>query len=399
MILRMLSVLLLTAGLLCGPPASRDARAGEVSTLAAFPEGLRRGLDHLLQVSCPRGDRQLRSAEIGALLDAVAAGSPVALAPEAGSDAACAHGRFEIRRSLADIVRFGYSPDIPSHLLMPSSVRVARWTEVDGQPGRPLPRLWPLVPGLRDPVVVRGIERVENTPDPSSGAYFAYDLERALILLRHQGRLFLISVSIQKDVSEVGRRGAVIGADGDWNYLYFEEEGLDRPGLGWVRSHMYAGGSVSVYAQIDGARPLVRLGIFRWLKAGWASINMVRRSHIEAGLERYADTLRRIIEHPHLPDGDTLAAGLAQIYGLSDALLAERTRSYFQNLADTGDARLAPAVRERLDRLVADGPALHLNRDSMAALLAVQYLKALLGKPTGPEISGLDRGPDHRGRG
>ena len=392
MVVRIFSIFILAMGLFIGPMSSRAVRAADVTAPGVFPEQLRQGLDCLLRLSADRDEPFPCGGEIRALLDFVAAGTPLSLAPETASDGACAYGCFDLKRSLKDVLRIGFSPDIPSHILMPSSVRLACWTEVDGQPGRQLPPLWSMLGKLETPVVVRGVERVENTPDLNSGAYFAYDLDRTLILLRHRGRSFLISVSVQKETSEVGRKGAVIGADSDWNYLYFEEAGLDRPGLGWVRSHMYGGGSVSVYAEIGDGRPLVRCGIFRWLKAGWASINMVRRTHIEEGLKRYAETLCRIIEDPKLPDGDTLAAGFNRIQGLSDALLAERIRSYYRSLAETCGTRLSVQTRERLKRLIAQDPARHLARDRMEALLALQYLKAFLGKPTGPETRGLYSG-------
>ncbi len=399
MVVRIFSVFILAVGLLCGPIPSKAVRAADVTAPAVFPEQLRQGLDCLLRLSADRGEPFPCGGQIGALLEFVAAGTPLSLAPETASDGACAYSCFDLKRSLKDVLRIGFSPDIPSHILMPSSVRMAYWTEIDGQPGRQLPPLWPMLEKLETPVVVRGVERVENTPDLNSGAYFAYDLDRTLVLLHHRGRAFLVSVSAQKETSEVGRKGAVIGADSDWNYLYFEEAGLDRPGLGWVRSHMYGGGSVSVYAEIGDGRPLVRCGIFRWLKAGWASINMVRRTHIEEGLKRYAETLCQILEDPKLPDGDTLAAGFARIQGLSDALLADRIRSYYKSLAETCGGRLSSQTRERLKRLITQDPARHLARDRMEALLALQYLKAFLGKPTGPETRGLYNGAYSGGRG
>lgn len=377
---------------------------GGVLPAAAFqppdeiPAEVRSGLQHLIQISSNSGeDRELRVEQIAALLDMVTAGDDLPLGSEGVGEAACAYGHFDVHCLFKDILRIGFSPDIPSHVLMPSSVRFARWCEIEGQPGRTLPALCPLIEGLDAPVVLRGVEYVENTPDLNSGAYYGYPLDRTLILLRHEGRLFLISISIQKTVSDVGRKGAVVGADSDWNYLYSEEAGLGKPGLGWVQSHMYAGGSVTVYADLGQDRPMVRCGIFRWLRAGWASINVVRRSHIEEGLKRYTETMRQILENPNLPDGDSLAAGFARIDGLSDAVLLERTRSYFETLAETSGAQLSSAAREWLNRLIAEGAALHLDRDRMEALLAVQYLKAILGKPTGPEVSGLATGRS-RGR-
>ena len=377
-------------GLLFGPLAVGVGRAETPLAGSGFPGAIRNGLDHLLQVAAPRENRVVQGEQIAALLDFVATGDPLPPAAEGTLAAASAYCRFDVHRRLADVVRLGYSPDIPSHILMPSSVRLARWTEVEGQPGRQLPKLWPLVGQLDRPLIVKGIERVENTPDLHSGAYYAYDLDRTLILLQHDRRPYLISISIQKETSDVGRKGQVLGADSDWNYLYFDEAGLDRPGLGWVRSYMYAGWTVCVYADIGDNRPLVRCGIFRWLRAGWASINMVRTGHIEEGLKRYAETFRKIIEDPNLPDADTLSAGFARIGRLTDGGLVERTRRYFNALVDTYGIRLTASARQRLHQLGAGGPAASMDRSRMEALLAVQYLKAILGKHTGSEISDLN---------
>jgi len=361
------------------PPAGVPAAAG--TAVDGFPPGLGRGLDLLLRLVDRATPVPGDSAELAGLLDFVAAGPTAVDLPEGGPlTAAAAYHRFDLRSSLRDVIRLGFSPDIPSHILMPSSVRRARWVSVEGRAQHPLPRLWPLLEGLDRPVTVRAVEAIENTPDLNTGAYYAYDLERALVLCRRGGRRFFISVSVQRDVSAVGREGVVVGPDDDWNYLYLGTVGLNRPGLGWVRSYMYAGWSVSVYAERDGAEaPGVRCGVFRSLKAGWASVNMVRRNHIQSGLERYARTFRRIIEHPEMPAGDLLAAGFRRLGRLSPSALAARLKVYFSALAEARGASLNEDNRRHLERLGKGNPAAHMDRDSMEALLAVEHLKAVLG--------------------
>ena len=78
------------------------------------------------------------------------------------------HYEFNINADLRQVLKLSHSPDIPSFLLMPSSVRLSYWTEINGHQ-QPLPRLWQLLPDLQQTAVVKGIEHVENTPDIFSG--------------------------------------------------------------------------------------------------------------------------------------------------------------------------------------------------------------------------------------
>ncbi len=90
-----------------------------------------------------------------------------------------------------------------------------------------------------------------------------------------------------------GKKGLVLGSDSDWNYLYSGKKGTNLPGLGWVSSYMYDSCTIMIYYEMDPNEPLVRCAVFKWLKAGWSNINMVKKSHIYKGLVRYENSFKR----------------------------------------------------------------------------------------------------------
>jgi hypothetical protein len=65
----------------------------------------------------------------------------------------------------------------------------------------------------------------------------------------------LISVSSQNDLSEVGKKGCIVGDDKNWNYLYSNETGLNKTGMGWVDSYMYYAHSVLIYVGDSSSNP------------------------------------------------------------------------------------------------------------------------------------------------
>lgn len=193
----------------------------------------------------------------------------------------------DINRSLEDVLRYVYNPSIPYCSIAPSTVRICQLKETNkGQKSWPL--LWKLLPDLDKPIVIRGVERVTNTPDLFSGAYYSYDQDRTLILFKYQDRKILASISKQKGKSDVGKKGLVLGTDDSWDYIYTGEEGLTKSGLNWVRSYMYDSFGIALYHEINPSKPLVRCGIFKWVRAGWAKMNVVRPEHIYNGMERFA---------------------------------------------------------------------------------------------------------------
>ncbi len=167
-----------------------------------------------------------------------------------------AYYEFDINTDLKHILQYTYNSDIPSFAFMPSSVRLSYWDQVNGQ-NQDLPKLWTYISNSACPIVVKGIKHIEITPDQFTGAYYRYDVDKVLILCKYHGRNLLISISKQKDRSDVGKKGIVLGSDDNWDYFYSGEKGLSMPGLGWVSSYMYNSIGISfLYEVVTQKNPL-----------------------------------------------------------------------------------------------------------------------------------------------
>jgi hypothetical protein len=305
---------------------------------------------------------------------------------------------FELQQSLATILQYAFHPDIPSHVLALSSIRCSYWKEVDGRP-QPFPEdIAKRLTDLDAPLVIHGIEHEEIAPDLFSGAYYSYDLSRTLIMCRIGGRMVWISLARQRDLSDVGRKGFVLGPDDDWNYIYSGEKGINKMGLGWVESYMYDAFSAIVYIQADDATPRVRCGLFKWLRAGWNDMNFVRRSHIRRGLERYAETYRQILEAPQLPPPSRIAAAAEEIRSMSRSQLQAHGRRHLQSLENRfGGDRQFPD--KWYAQAIENGSYLEqLTRPQLEAMVFLDYMKEALGRVTA-QASELAMGKDGPGGG
>ena len=151
-----------------------------------------------------------------------------------------AYHEFDSRTVLRKIADYAFNPDIPAIATMPSSVRLFHWMDEKGQ-RRHTPQVNRYLGNLDAPVVERAQQYVEITPDTHSGAYYGYNLHQTLIVFKYRQRNVIITVSAQIDVSSVGKKGYVLGADDDWDYFYSGKKGLTIPALGWVSSYIYAG--------------------------------------------------------------------------------------------------------------------------------------------------------------
>lgn len=282
---------------------------------------------------------------------------------------------FDINRSLEEIIQYGFNPEISSVLLRPSSLRLSYWSEVDGK-HQDLPKLWRYLSDLSSPVETRGVEHIEITPDTNSGTYFSYDMDRTFILYRYQGKKVMISLSNQKDKSEVGKKGLILGPDENWDYVYTGERGVNKMGLGWVRSHIYQSNNITIFVESDTAGKSVRCGIFNWIKAGWAGMNMVNDDHIYNGIIRFATDFKEIIEYSALPSPEELAQQLARFEKMTTAELRDRTRLYLEQMED----KYASSKR-KLSKLLANPDYLNtLQRKEMVSMLIREYTKVLVGK-------------------
>ena len=299
-----------------------------------------------------------------------------------------AYHDFSIQKKLQDILHIAYDPDIPSVMTSPSSLRLSRWKEVEGKP-QPLPRFWELISDFQSPLMVTGVEYTVNTPDVHSGTYYEYDLERTLILSKYQGKNVFISMSKQPQCSDVGKKGLVVGPDQDWEYLYSDQPGVGRSGLGWVRSYMYDSMGIIIYYETDPGKPLTRFAVFKWVRAGWKDINFVKRSHIHNGLLRFASDFTAILENPDLPEPSLLARSCANIRSLSDEQLRSIVEEHLEAIAQISrQEKLLPEatiVQMLQNRQYIEG----LTRDEMEHLVSLVYLKQLLGKGPRRQLTSL----------
>jgi hypothetical protein len=349
----------------------------------SLPDTIQPGVGYLLQVVDKAEATTIETRKLAPLVDFImqdkTAGEPYFSTSDRLLDPLVYH-EFKLQQSLATILEYAFHPVIPSHVLALSSIRCSYWKEVNGQP-QPFPKdIAKRLTDLDAPLVIHGIEHEEIAPDLFSGAYYSYDLARTLVMCRIGGRSVWISLARQRDLSDVGRKGFVLGPDDDWNYIYSGEKGINKMGLGWVESYMYDAFSAIVYIQADDATPRVRCGLFKWLRAGWNDMNFVRRSHIRRGLERYAETCRQILEDPRLPPPSQIAAAAEEIRGMDRTQLQAGGRRHLQSLENRfGNDRQFPD--QWYAQHVENGAYLEqLTRPQLEAMVFLDYMKDALGR-------------------
>ncbi len=289
--------------------------------------------------------------------------------------AAGAFHAFSVQGGLGHVLDYAYNPNIPAYVTMPSSVRKQKWlTPQVNDALRNLPRK---VESAGDIRLLRGRDREGITPDTNTGGYYVYDQDRIVTILPGPTGTVLISASSQTDLSEVGKKGCIVGDDKDWNYLYTDETGLNKTGLGWVDSYMYFADSVIVYVA-DSLANVVHVGSFKWLNAGWAKINMVNSGHILNGIKRFASDFKAVLEAPGLPAMPLLAGKYRELKESSEQSLRQMVSPYLQALVSSG----ASEVRSNpFKSLLASGEYLQqMNHEEMVKVLLLEYVKGCIGK-------------------
>ena len=246
-------------------------------------------------------------------------------------DAPSAYNEFTVNSNVQRMTDYILDADIPSFFFWPSSLRLARWTRVDGG-DQQFERLREASRRLTAPFILKGVEHIAITPDQHTGAYYTYDADRMVIIGPYQKGKLMINIYRQQEPSAAGRRGWVLGEDDAWSYLYTRDKGLNLQGLGWADTYMYDSFGVTVYYQADPEKQTVTCGTVSWVKAGWAGINMVQPKHIQRGLVRVAEAFTAVMEDPRLPAPATLAKTFFKIQGSSDPHLRAYPRDYLAGL-------------------------------------------------------------------
>ena len=345
------------------------------------PEDLIPAFDNLLSLTKNGSQTPLDAGLVEMLLNFVASsknlGKSLSLGKRQGG--ASDYYEFKIDRPLKEVLKVVFSKDIPSYIMAPSTLRLSYWIEANGQK-QPLELNPDILEASSEPVVMRGLEFLENTPDLNSGAYYSYKLDRAFIFTRHRGNRVLISTSDQRDRSSVGKKALILGSDDNWNYLYTGEKGCTLAGLGWTRSFMYHSSAIIVYYESLDPYPQVKYAIFKWLRAGWSGFNFVKPHYVRKGAKRYAKAFKEIIESPYLQDVSGFSETFRKIKNLSTEELRRKAGLYFRELRDRHheDNRLSMKWFIKLfkDDLYLES----LTRQELEAIANLEYLKYVLGK-------------------
>ncbi len=360
-----------------------SAQAQDALEEVPVPKALKPGLTHLCRIAEPDNPTPFDPKCIEPVLDFLTSSqkSDCIYYADVGVSGASAYNQFDFLKDFPSFIQFAFSSQIPAHISMPSSVRYTFWKEIGGQKQASLPQLWNKLADLNQPVVVSGVQYEMTTPNLDTGGYYGYDLNRRLILFKHNGKNVLISLSKQLDDSEVGKKGYVIGKDSNWEYFYSGEEGLTKPGLGWTNSYIYGSYSITIFYEMQTQPPTIRCGSFKWLDAGWMGMNMVKNKHIYNGQLRYESTLKEIIEHPSMPAPSILADRLAAIKKQSRETLITQYKLHLERIIKRSEQLEFAKVAKKIRKLLENGQILkQLKDEELYAVLAADYIKMVMGK-------------------
>jgi hypothetical protein len=288
-----------------------------------------------------------------------------------------AYYEFDTETAFPRFMKYSYSSLVPAIITRPSSLRYSMWSN-SGSDMNKMPSSWSAITPGRAPVVIRGRQHDSNTPDLSTGDYYEYDLRGTLILLNHEGRRVLMSVSKQIDRSNVGEKGVILGNDNDWTYFYSNEPGTMKTGIGWAKTYIYDYFSVAVYAESDSSPAMVRAGVFQWLCAGWLGINFVKPDAILGGLKRYAQSFRMVLESPRLPAPSQFTSVYQSLSRMPASDLASEYAALQRALRSSAiqAGKISKSEADKKQSFV------DTSKEQMVQELMLEYLKVTLGKPT-----------------
>lgn len=285
--------------------------------------------------------------------------------------------RMTVNANLKRILEYTYNPEIPNYAIYPSVIRLSGW-----YPGSQFSveniKPWKYLDNCDVPRIWRGKEFEVNTPDSFGGAYYRYDLNRLLVLMKYEGRDAFISVSKQADESSVGMKGLVVD-DNQWNYFYSGIPGLTKGGIGWMDTYMYDSMSVYVYIQ-DRNNPEKTVNyLFKWLRAGWAGLNVVRPKHIFEGSQRFARAFSALMESDNLPEPQRFAERVRQIESLSDEDVEVQISEYAKQVEEYASKH--PVLSDEFSEVYENGHyADKFTREERIGVLVKEYVKQAMGK-------------------
>ncbi len=116
-------------------------------------------------------------------------------------------------------------------------------------------------------------------------------------------------------------------------------------------------------------------------------MNMVQNQHIYKGLQRYSETVKEILENPYLPAADKMAEIFSVIKTFSADELRDKVKKYITHLSQKYRDNAGSGAK-LIAETMKDGSYLsQLSQYQMQSVLAVEYIKFLLGKNTIQEVA------------
>lgn len=345
-----------------------------------LPEPITESLQYLLELLDPDHDEKIAMPKIAPAIDFVSSRDktwPALYYSEDNFNAQSAYHEFEINQGLEQILKYAYTRKIPSQAVIPSSIRLSYWKHFSGGEDNNA-WYWNYPASEGDFQIIRGIQHEATSPDVSSWTYYSYDLERLLILSRYKDQNVFFSISRQQDKSP-GKKAFALGGDKDWNYLYTQDTGVNKAGLGWVTPYMYESFSITVFVeQPDKSR--VKCAMFKWLNAGAANINMVKKHHILEGIKRFQTGFKMVLENPHLPNPKDLADAFSQIEKLSIEDMRNEIGGYFVKLKARYHQDDVFRDKKLAEFFTSPEYLNQLTREEMKGILNLEYMKTILKK-------------------
>ncbi|MFW5500841.1 MULTISPECIES: hypothetical protein [unclassified Maridesulfovibrio] len=285
--------------------------------------------------------------------------------------------RMQVNAGLKRILEYTYNPEIPNYAIYPSVIRVSGWSP-DSQFYTEKVQPWKFLDDCATPKVWRGKEFEVNTPDSFGGAYYRYDLNRLLVLMKYEGRDVFLSVSKQLDKSSVGMKGLVVD-DNQWNYFYSGIPGLTSGGMGWMDTFMYDSMSVNLYIQDKNNPEQTVSYLFKWLRAGWAGLNVVRPKHIFEGSQRFGRAFTALMESETLPEPQVFAEKVREIEAMPEQEMNHYISEYSKQVEDF--AAKHPVLSDKFPEVYENGKyADKFTREERIGVLVKEYVKQAMGK-------------------
>lgn len=331
----------------------------------------------------PAGQSIPSKEDIKALMDfAQQVDNPKKIQPEPRPHGKGAFVRQLLRVPLADVLHYCFNPAIPGEAVYPSTIRFSYW-----QPHSQLVtqniKLWEKLPmpATEKPIVLRGQEFEEITPDTFSNCYYNYTLNRLLVLTSIDGRNVLVSVSRQDGPSSVGKVGAILGKDEGWHYIYSKEVGSNLSLARWAETYMYDSANLTIFFEPSPDAKTTEMAFFKYVRAGWAGMNMVKPTHIYDGSQRYLNGLRQILESPNRPSAEQIATKYREVKNMQGDQLRSQLVPYSAALVPWATGKSSISSKDFKALLGDEQYVLGLTHEQMASELLKQFLNKKLQKP------------------